>query len=138
LSGGIHVQLAANEGTGELIVEGANSLAEERGESRQLLNPESIRFSQASIKATFRDGTSIDDMAEELHSGRLHPYDVPAIRIFERDGKLFTLDNRRLEAFRRAGVDVPVRMATPQEISEESWKFTTHNDGVSIQIRGTS
>ena len=111
-------------------------MAEERGESIQLLNPQRIRFSQARIKATFRDGTSLDDLAEELQSGRLHPYDVPAIRIFERDGKLFTLDNRRLEAFRRAGVDVPVRMATPQEMAEESWKFTTHNDGVSIRIRG--
>jgi hypothetical protein len=111
-------------------------LAEERGESIQLLNPQRIRFSQASIKATFRDGTSLNDLAEELQSGRLHPHDVPAIRIFERDGKLFTLDNRRLEAFRRAGVDVPVRMATLQEMAEESWKLTTHNDGVSIRIRG--
>jgi hypothetical protein len=102
----------------------------------QLLNPQRIRFSQASIKTTFRDGTSLDDLAEELRNGRLHPHEVPAIRIFERDGKLFTLDNRRLEAFRRAGVDIPVRMATPQEMAEESWKLTTPNDGVSIRIRG--
>ena len=88
------------------------------------------------MKATFRDGTSIDDLAEELRSGRIRPHDVPAIRVFERDGKLFTLDNRRLDAFRRAGVDVPVRMATPQDMAEEAWKFTTHNDGVSIRIRG--
>jgi hypothetical protein len=88
------------------------------------------------MKATFRDGTSLDVLAEELQSGRLHPHDIPAIRIFERDGKLFTLDNRRLEAFRRAGVDVPVRMATPQEMAEESWKLTTHNDVASIRIRG--
>lgn len=88
------------------------------------------------MKATFRDGPSIDDLAAELRSGRIRPHDVPAIRIFEREGKLFTLDNRRLEAFRRAGVDIPVRMATPQEITEEAWKFTTHNDGVSIRIRG--
>jgi hypothetical protein len=111
-------------------------LAEAHGESIQLLDPQSIRFSQASIKVTFRDGTSIDDLAEELQSGRLPPHNVPAIRVFEREGKLFTLDNRRLEAFRRAGVDVPVRMATPQEIAEEAWKFTTPNDGVSIRIRG--
>ena len=111
-------------------------MAEERGENAQLLDPQSIRFSQASIKATFRDGTSIDDLVEELQSGRLHPHNVPAIRVFERDGKLFTLDNRRLEAFRRAGVHVPVRMATPQEIAEEAWKFTTPNDGESIRIRG--
>lgn len=88
------------------------------------------------MKATFRDGTSIDDLAEGLRSGRIRPYDVPAIRIFERDGKLFTLDNRRLEAFRRAGLDVPVRLATPQEIAEAAWKFTTPNEGVSIRIRG--
>jgi hypothetical protein len=111
-------------------------LAQERGESIQLLNPQSIRFSQASIKATFRDGASLDDLAEELQSGRLRAHDVPAIRIFERDGKLFTLENRRLEAFRRAGVNVPVQMVTSQEIAEEAWKFTTPNDGVSIRIRG--
>jgi hypothetical protein len=109
-------------------------LAEERGVSVQLLNPQSIRFNQASMKATFRDGTSIDDLAEGLRSGRIRPHDIPPIRVFEREGKLFTLDNRRLEAFRRAGIDVPVRMATPQEIAEEAWKFTTHNDGVSIRI----
>lgn len=104
--------------------------------SIQLLNPQSIRFSQASIKATFRDGTSIDDLAEGLRNGRIRPPDVPAIRVFERDGRLYTLDNRRLEAFRRADVDVLVWMATPQEIAEEAWKFTTPNDGVSVRIRG--
>ena len=111
-------------------------MADQPGTSVQLLHPQSIRFSQASIKATFRDGTSIDDLAEGLRSRRICPQDVPALRIFERDGKLYTLDNRRLEAFRRAGVDVPVRMATPQEVTEEGWKFTTTNDGLAIRIRG--
>jgi hypothetical protein len=27
-------------------------------------------------------------------------------------------------------------MASPQEIADEAWKFTTHNDGVSVRIRG--
>ena len=88
------------------------------------------------MKATFRDGTSIDDLAEGLRSGRIRSHDILRIRVFEREGKLFALDNRRLEVFRRAGVDVPVRMATPQETAEEAWKFTTYNDGVSIRIRG--
>jgi hypothetical protein len=113
-----------------------NGLAEPQEASVQSLPPHSIRFSQASIKVTFQDGTSIDDLAEGLRSGRIRPHDVPALRIFERDSKLYTLDNRRLEAFRRAGVDVPVRMATPQEVTEEGWKFTTLNDGVSIRVRG--
>jgi hypothetical protein len=42
------------------------------------------------------------------------------MRVFERDGKVFTLDNRRLEAFRRAEVDVPARMVSPQEIADEA------------------
>ena len=104
--------------------------------SIQLLNPQSIRFSQASIKATFRDGTSIDELAVGLQSGRISPHDVPPIRIFEWQSIFFTLDNRRLEAFRKAGVDIPVRRATPQEIAEEAWKFTTQNAGISVRIRG--
>jgi hypothetical protein len=64
------------------------------------------------------------------------PHEVPVMRVFERGGKLFTLDNRRLEAFRRADIDVPVRMASQEEIAEEAWKFTTHNNGVSIRVRG--
>jgi hypothetical protein len=46
------------------------------------------------------------------------------------------LDNRRLEAFRRADVDVAVRVATREEIAEETWEFTTQNEGVPIRIRG--
>jgi hypothetical protein len=111
-------------------------LAEDREVSVQLLPPQSIRFSQASIQATFRDGTSITHLADGLRRGHIRPHDVPAIRIFERDGKLYTLDNRRLEAFRRAGVHVPTRLATPQEIAAEAWKFTTSNEGLSIRIRG--
>jgi hypothetical protein len=120
-----------------LILEGTHGTAEEQGAYVQLLNPQNVRFSQASIKATFQDGTSIDDLAEGLRSGRIRPHDVLAIRVFEREGKLYTLDNRRLAAFRRAGIDVPVRMATLQEITEEAWKFTTPNDRLSIRIRGT-
>ena len=118
-------------------MEGIHCSAEKQEANAQLLNPQDVRFSQASIKATFQDGTSIDDLVEGLRSGRIRPHDVPAIRVFERDGKLYTLDNRRLEAFRRASVDFPVRMATPQEIIDEAWKFTTPNDGLSIRIRGT-
>jgi len=104
--------------------------------SVQLLDPQSIRFSQASIQATFRDGTSIDELAARLQSGRISPHDIPAIRVCERGGTFFTLDNRRLEAFRRAGVAIAARMATPQEVAEEAWKFTTQNEGVSVRIRG--
>jgi hypothetical protein len=51
---------------------------------------------------------------------------IPAIRLFEKDGLLYSLDNRRLAAFSAAGRPVPYRMATSQEVAKE-WtkKFTT-------------
>jgi hypothetical protein len=48
---------------------------------------------------------------------------------------MFTLDNRRLVAFQEAGVGVPFRMATQREITKDAFKFTTRNNGTSIQLR---
>ncbi|MGH3086146.1 MAG: hypothetical protein ACRDSJ_02360 [Rubrobacteraceae bacterium] len=104
--------------------------------SRGRLDPDPIRFSQASVRCRFGDDGTIDDLAEGLRVGRVRPEDVPPVRLVEREELLFTLDNRRLEAFRRAGVDVPYRMAFPKEIFREAWKSTTKNDGASIRIRG--
>jgi hypothetical protein len=100
------------------------------------IDPKNVRFCQDSCSSSFRAGGSINELADGLKSGRIKPGDVPAIRVFERDGKLFTLDNRRLEAFRRAGVEIPYRQATPEEIANEAWKFTTQNAGESIRVRG--
>lgn len=100
------------------------------------ISPSDVRFSQDSISYRFRDGSSIDDLAEGLKSGRVNPNDVPPIRILRKDNLLFTLDNRRLEAFRRAGLEVPYRMATADEIASQSWKFTTKNQGISVIVRG--
>lgn len=99
------------------------------------ISPGDVRFSQDSISGTFKDGRTIDELADELKSGGILPEDVPPIRLVERDGQWFTLDNRRLEAFRRAGVFVPFRLATPEEAAAEAFKFTTKNGGVSVRIR---
>ena len=100
------------------------------------VDPNTVRFSQDSIKPTFKDGRTIDDLAAGLRSGEVKPGDVPPVRVVNRDGELFTLDNRRLEAFRRADVPIPYRDATPAEAAREAYKFTTKNDGQSIRIRG--
>ena len=101
-----------------------------------MMDPNSIRFSQNSIKGTFQDGGSVSGLAADLKSGAVDPATVSPIRLVERDGQLFTLDNRRLAAFQRAGVQVPSRMATPEEAAAAGWKFTTRNEGTSIKIRG--
>lgn len=100
------------------------------------IDPNEVRFSQDSIYYRFLDGSTIDELAEALRTGQVDPDDVPPIRLVERGGRLFTLDNRRLEAFRRAGLNVPYRMATPEEARAEIWKFTTKNGGISVRIRG--
>ena len=101
----------------------------------QLIDPFQVRFSQQSIKAFFRDGGSVDELVSGLKDGTIRPEDVTPIRLVMKDGYLFTFDNRRLEAFRRAKMNIPFRMATAQEIGNESGKFTTTNGGTSIRIR---
>jgi hypothetical protein len=100
------------------------------------MDPNAVRFSQGSVQYRFRDGRTLDDLAEGLRTGRVRTEDVPPLRLVERDGQLFTLDNRRLEAFRRAGVAIPWRMATPEEVEAEADKFTTKNGGASVRVRG--
>ena len=101
-----------------------------------MMDPKRVRSSQSSILYRFRDGRSIDELAEDLKTGKIEPSNVPPLRLTERDGQLFTLDNRRLEAFRRADKEIPWRWATADEIAQESFKFTTTNDGISVRVRG--
>jgi hypothetical protein len=100
------------------------------------IDPAVIRFSQNSISPLFKNGQSVTDLADGLASGAVKAADIPAIRLVEKDGLVFTLDNRRLFAFQKAGVQVPYRMATAEEAANEAWKFTTTNNGTSILIRG--
>jgi hypothetical protein len=57
--------------------------------------------------------------------------------VFDLDGDLYSLDNRRLVTFQKAGIDVPYQTVSPQEALAESWKFTTETNGLSILIPGT-
>ena len=98
-------------------------------------SPRTIRYSQDSIGPNFKDGRSVLDLADGLSTGAVDPGSIPPIRIFNRDGRWFSLDNRRLAAFDLAGVDAPYVLATPDEIAREAWKFTTKNNGDSIRIR---
>ncbi len=98
-------------------------------------NPHEIRFTQESIRGTFRDGRTIDQLATALRTGMVNPETIPPIRVFFRDDLLYSLDNRRLEAFRRACIDIPVKLASFDEIEAETWKFTTTNEGATIRVR---
>ena len=99
------------------------------------INPNKIRYTQNSIKSSFSNGDSVYDTIKGLKSGKIKPGDIPEIRIFEKHGQLYTLDNRSLYAAEQAGVNVKYRMATEKEITNEAWKFTTKNNGTSIKVR---
>ncbi len=104
--------------------------------AKGLVDPRTIRFTQDSIKSTFKDGRSLRGLIDDLKSGKITSDGLPAIRTFERDGKLYSLDNRRLKAFQEAGVPIRTRPATADEIANETFKFTSKNGGASIRVRG--
>jgi hypothetical protein len=101
------------------------------------IDPNEVRFTQDSVGSHFKSGHSIDETAAALADGSLDPNVLDPIRLVNRNENLYTLDNRRLVAFQKAGIEVPYRMATRAEIRKE-WrkKFTTVTDGIGILIRG--
>ena len=103
---------------------------------RGTIDPGKIRFSQNSIAPDFRDARfgSISDLAQKLTHGEIKPEEVDPIRIVLRDGKAFTLDNRRLKAFQDAGVAVPF-VKLDQIPPSQQYKFTTRNDGIAVVLR---
>ncbi|WP_427501458.1 RHS repeat domain-containing protein [Methylomonas sp. MED-D] len=112
----------------------ANSIR--TGVSTGLADSSTIRFTQSSVSATFKDGRTVQETVDALRSGKLSPNDLPPIRVFEKDGLTYTLDNRRLFAADQAGVGVKTVPATVEEIAKESWKFTTPNNGTIVCVKG--
>ncbi|SCL30352.1 intein C-terminal splicing region/RHS repeat-associated core domain-containing protein [Micromonospora nigra] len=100
------------------------------------IDPSEVRFTQDSVGSHFKSGHSIDETAAALADGSLDSSVLDPIRLVDKEGKLYTLDNRRLVAYQKAGIEVPYRMATGAEIRKE-WrkKFTTQTDGIGILIR---
>jgi RHS repeat-associated protein len=128
-------------GSSAVLVHNTCSIA---AEGASTIDTAAVRFSQDSVKGTFRNGTSLSDAAAALRAGgpdAARAY--PPIRLFSQDGALFTLDNRRLLVFSEAGLQVPFRMATDAEVAAEVagqfTKFTTTAEqgwGQFITVRG--
>lgn len=66
----------------------------------------------------------MSDLTQKLKSGAVSTDALAPIRIVEKDGLIYTLDNRRLKAFQDAGV--PVNYEKLHSIPEnELFKFST-------------
>ena len=117
------------------IIIRAKSLCQYQSGSNTV-NPKDVNFMQSSIKNQTGEHTVLGN-AEALKSGALKATDLPEIRIWQdADGKLWTLDHRRLAAFRMAELDsVPFRWATDEEVANQMWKMTTKTNGISIKLK---
>jgi filamentous hemagglutinin len=100
-------------------------------------NPKDIRFTQDSVKNSFSDGKVLQTTIDDLKSGKISSADLPAVRVFEKDGLVYSLDNRRVLAASAAGVPIKIVPATEAEIAKEiGRKMTTPNNGSIICVRG--
>ncbi|SDX78497.1 Haemagluttinin repeat-containing protein [Pseudomonas syringae] len=100
-------------------------------------NPQDIRFTQDSVKNSFTDEKALQTTIDDLKSGKVSPADLPAVRVFEKDGLVYSLDNRRVLAASAAGVPIKIVPATEAEIAREiGRKMTTPNNGSIICVRG--
>jgi hypothetical protein len=102
-------------------------------EEAERMNPHDIRFSQDTVSPNFSDGGTLTDVVGQLRSGQLSANKFPTIRIVEHNGKIYSLDNRRLSAFKAAQLeDIPVQrleLSDPAVRAEFLKKFKPINDG---------
>ncbi|MPS66738.1 MAG: hypothetical protein DI622_09560 [Chryseobacterium sp.] len=90
---------------------------------------------QSSIKNNTGEFTVLGN-AEALKSGALDP-EVLRMNVWKDEaGKIWTLDHRRLGAFKLSGLnEAPINWASKQEVKNQMWKMTTQNGGTSIKLK---
>lgn len=103
--------------------------------SGSTLDPAMLHYTQDSIKRSFQDGRALSTTVQELLSDPGKAFtQIPSIQVFERQGKVWTADNRRLYCFRQAKLcTIPVRWIAASAVNPR--KFTSMNGGLSIRVR---
>ena len=105
------------------------------------LAPSEIRYSQNSISNRFRADTNgirqhIGETLDEIVRNPDTADRIPNISVFNKDGKWFALDNRRLWVFKKAeelGILSSIDVYVTYEIDYS--KFTTPCDGKYVRVR---
>ncbi len=114
--------------------------ADKAKDASKTFNPKDIRYTQKEMSSYFKDTKKpVSETIEELKSGATKVSDIPTINVVENGGKYYSLDNRRLFAFKEAGVkEIPVNvrdLSDPKILEEFLRKFDTKNGGTSIRVR---
>eukprot|EP00040_Diaphanoeca_grandis_P004797 m.30186 g.30186 ORF g.30186 m.30186 type:complete len:346 (+) comp16229_c0_seq1:420-1457(+) len=102
------------------------------------IDPHDVFYTEPFIKDCFSCGRAIHDVADDLFDGQVDPEDIPAIRVTEHLGKLYTLDNRRLWAFLNAQLDrIPIITTPPNNGFLKRLKSRpTTDDATVVRILG--
>ncbi|CCQ72499.1 hypothetical protein [Magnetospira sp. QH-2] len=101
------------------------------------IDPLRLRTMQSDIKRQFKTGGQVplENTIDDIRNGKY----TPPVRIVEIDRKVYTLDHRRVVAYRIAGQPIPYRKvsAIDSGISDEiKKKLTSRNSGMAVRIRG--
>lgn len=104
------------------------------------MKPSKIYYSQDSIRDKFENNYTLMATYNILtrHPGVM--VRIPKIRVCFKNGKWYSLDNRRLWVFRRLEENgyissIAVKRVAESELPEN--KFTTTNGGTSVEVRPT-
>jgi RHS repeat-associated protein len=137
LAGGINVYAYAFNPTGWIDPLGLQSTKCPCACPEGTLEASKIHFMQNNAKNTTGEYTVLGN-AEGLASGTLDP-NILRVRVWEdTSGKTWTLDHRRLAAFKLAKVKcVPVKKVTREDLnpSEVRRKMSTKNGGTSMEVK---
>ena len=100
-----------------------------------VVDPSNVQYTNDSIANEFSCGTELRDTAGSLANGSLDKTEIPAIRVVKHRGHVYSLDNRRLWAFKQAGVrSIPVIWRTAE--SSLLWKL--NGNSWDVRVRGGS
>ena len=109
-----------------------SGISKEESFANDILNPKEIHFMQSSIKNQTGEFTVLGN-ANALKNGSLDPTILRMNVWRDKSGKIWTLDHRRLGAFRLSGLnEAPVKWSDP---TSDLWKMTTKNGGTSIWLK---
>ncbi|KAH3867151.1 hypothetical protein DPMN_030276 [Dreissena polymorpha] len=105
----------------------------------EVLRPSDIGYCQCSVSNKFKDGSFIGVVLDDIVAERCFAGSIKQIEVARVNGKWYSNDNRRLWVFKQlehlGRLDV-IRVKVVGNIP--ACKFTTNNDGTSVEIRGGS
>ena len=95
-----------------------------------VIDPQRIRTSQRKFNEEFGkpfipglpESKKIDFLVEGLKNGKIKPQAVEPIQIIEWHGHIYSVDHRRLIAFRRAGIEIPFEKVRLEDLSIDKKK----------------